>query len=90
MASTHCNVTMRSQETVLGGEVREQCQWLVLSLSMTVTFRVFKKSSTNGAVTIYLGRRDYVDHVTRWVARLELCSHILASQHPAPTRWTAS
>ena len=35
---------------------------------MTVTFRVFKKSSLNGKVTIYLGRRDFVDHVTRWGA----------------------
>ena len=33
-------------------------------LTMTVTFRVFKKSSLNGKVTIYLGRRDFVDHVT--------------------------
>ena len=26
--------------------------------------RVFKKSSSNGRVTLYLGRRDFVDHVT--------------------------
>ena len=32
--------------------------------SMTVSFRVYKKSSNNGRVTLYLGRRDYVDHVT--------------------------
>jgi len=31
---------------------------------MTVTFRVFKKSSSNCKVTVYLGRRDFVDHVT--------------------------
>lgn len=31
---------------------------------MTVTFRVFKKSSSNNKVTVYLGRRDFVDHVT--------------------------
>ena len=31
---------------------------------MTVTFRVFKKASSNNKVTIYLGRRDFVDHVT--------------------------
>ena len=59
--------TARSHETVISGEQWERSQWL--SLTMTVTFRVFKKSSTNGAVTIYLGRRDFVDHVTRWVVR---------------------
>ena len=32
--------------------------------SMTVTFRVYKKASNNGRVTLYLGRRDFVDHVT--------------------------
>ena len=32
--------------------------------TMTVTFRVFKKASSNNKVTIYLGRRDFVDHVT--------------------------
>ena len=31
---------------------------------MTVTFKVYKKSSANGKVTLYLGRRDFVDHVT--------------------------
>merc|ERR1711892_623317 len=31
---------------------------------MTVTFRVFKKSSSNNKLTVYLGRRDFVDHVT--------------------------
>ena len=32
--------------------------------SMTVTFRVYKKASNNGRLTLYLGRRDFVDHVT--------------------------
>jgi len=36
----------------------------VIWAGMTVTFRVFKKSSSNGRVTLYLGRRDFVDHVT--------------------------
>ncbi|XP_023324412.1 phosrestin-2 [Eurytemora carolleeae] len=31
---------------------------------MTVTFRVFKKGSSDGRITIYLGRREFVDHVT--------------------------
>ncbi|XP_066987858.1 arrestin homolog [Macrobrachium rosenbergii] len=29
-----------------------------------VQFKVFKKTSPNGKITIYLGRRDFVDHVT--------------------------
>lgn len=28
------------------------------------TFRVFKKSSSNGKITVYLGKRDFVDHLT--------------------------
>ena len=31
---------------------------------MVVSFRVFKKASPNGKVTVYLGRRDFIDHVT--------------------------
>jgi len=31
---------------------------------MTVTFKVFKKASADARVTVYLGRRDYIDHVT--------------------------
>ena len=31
---------------------------------MVVSFRVFKKASPNGKITIYLGRRDFIDHVT--------------------------
>jgi hypothetical protein len=27
-------------------------------------FRVFKKGSPNGKITVYLGKRDFVDHVT--------------------------
>jgi hypothetical protein len=26
--------------------------------------RVFKKASSDGRITVYLGRRDFVDHVT--------------------------
>merc|ERR1712156_9930 len=33
-------------------------------LKMVVSFRVFKKGSPNNKVTIYLGRRDFIDHVT--------------------------
>lgn len=31
---------------------------------MVVQFKVFKKASPNGKVTLYMGRRDFVDHVT--------------------------
>lgn len=31
---------------------------------MVVSFRVFKKTSPNGRLTVYLGRRDFIDHVT--------------------------
>lgn len=31
---------------------------------MPVQFKVFKKTSPNGKVTLYMGRRDFVDHVT--------------------------
>ena len=31
---------------------------------MVVSFRVYKKSSPNGKLTVYLGRRDFVDHVS--------------------------
>ncbi len=31
---------------------------------MVVSFRVFKKASPNGRLTVYLGRRDFIDHVT--------------------------
>lgn len=27
-------------------------------------FRVFKKSSANGKITVYLGKRDFVDHIS--------------------------
>ncbi|KAJ1531007.1 hypothetical protein ONE63_005839 [Megalurothrips usitatus] len=31
---------------------------------MVVNFKVFKKSSPNGKVTLYLGKRDFVDHIS--------------------------
>lgn len=31
-------------------------------LSMCL-YRVFKKSSPNGKITVYLGKRDFVDHL---------------------------
>ena len=32
--------------------------------NMVVSFRVFKKASPNGKLTVYMGRRDFIDHVT--------------------------
>jgi len=31
---------------------------------MVFNFKVFKKGSPNGKITIYLGKRDFVDHVS--------------------------
>ena len=31
---------------------------------MVVQFKVFKKASPNGKITLYMGRRDFVDHVS--------------------------
>ena len=36
-----------------------------LTVTMVVSFRVYKKSSPNGKLTVYLGRRDFVDHVSK-------------------------
>lgn len=33
-------------------------------MSSSLLFRVFKKSSANGKITVYLGKRDFVDHIT--------------------------
>ena len=40
------------------------CFLVVSFIKMVVSFRVFKKASPNNKVTIYLGRRDFIDHVT--------------------------
>lgn len=31
---------------------------------MVYNFRVFKKQSPNGKITMYLGKRDFVDHIS--------------------------
>lgn len=31
---------------------------------MVVNFKVFKKSSPNGKVNLYMGKRDFIDHVS--------------------------
>lgn len=31
---------------------------------MVFNFRVFKKQSPNGKLNIYLGKRDFVDHIS--------------------------
>lgn len=35
----------------------------ILSLIMVVAVKVFKKSTPNGKMTIYLGKRDFIDHL---------------------------
>jgi hypothetical protein len=30
---------------------------------MVVSFKVFKKSSPNGKIVLYLAKRDFVDHI---------------------------
>ncbi|XP_042239074.1 arrestin homolog isoform X1 [Homarus americanus] len=37
---------------------------LLHTAKMVVQFKVFKKAAPNGKLTIYLGRRDFVDHVS--------------------------
>ena len=32
--------------------------------SVFCSWRVFKKGSPNGKITVYLGRRDFVDHIS--------------------------
>lgn len=34
------------------------------SPNMVVNFKVFKKSSPNGKIMLYLGKRDFVDHIS--------------------------
>ena len=38
--------------------------YLVNNYLFFLHFRVFKKGSPNGKITVYLGRRDFVDHVS--------------------------
>lgn len=35
----------------------------LLSLVLVVAVKVFKKTTPNGKVTVYLGKRDFIDHV---------------------------
>ena len=37
---------------------------LFLIIDFFHIYRVFKKSSSNGKITVYLGKRDFVDHIT--------------------------
>ncbi len=61
---------MASNQQFLKGQINIFTQ-LVSKLSfnhnyfeMVVSFKVYKKTSPNGKMTIYLGRRDFVDHVS--------------------------
>lgn len=35
----------------------------LISLVLVVAVKVFKKTTPNGKVTVYLGKRDFIDHV---------------------------
>ena len=64
MVSVICLISGKPSNAM---EPRRSLQMAVLHdmlESMTVTFRVYKKASNNGRITLYLGRRDFVDHVT--------------------------
>lgn len=34
------------------------------NFKMVINFKVFKKSSPNGKVNLYMGKRDFVDHIS--------------------------
>lgn len=44
--------------------------------------RVFKKSSSNGKITVYLGKRDFVDHITHVdpIGKIFVCSNNLRNR----------
>ncbi|ROT69311.1 hypothetical protein C7M84_012505 [Penaeus vannamei] len=44
-----------------------------------VQFKVFKKSAPNGKLTIYLGRRDFVDHVSAVDPRRKVFGQLVCS-----------
>lgn len=45
-------------------EKSKQKQTHTYSSTMVVNFKVFKKCSPNGKITLYLGKRDFVDHIS--------------------------
>lgn len=56
---------MISEEAARHLERRQQAAgWEMSSASKKQGTRVFKKGSPNGKITVYLGKRDFVDHVT--------------------------
>ena len=44
--------------------VERIAEWSVVFNKMVVNFKVFKKSSPNGKLIMYLGKRDFVDHIS--------------------------
>ncbi|XP_066591696.1 beta-arrestin-1 isoform X2 [Prorops nasuta] len=49
---------------VLGPEIPTMDNTAVDNNSKRQATRVFKKSSVNGKITVYIGKRDFVDHIT--------------------------
>lgn len=54
------------------------------SASKRQATRVFKKSSLNGKITVYLGKRDFVDHITH-VDPIGKILQLYSSRSPSPS-----
>lgn len=58
---------------------------------MVYNFKVFKKCAPNGKVTLYMGKRDFVDHIS-FVEPIGACQSLIASSsveytpNPTPPR----
>lgn len=57
--TTETSALVNSTSTVLSDEMDN-----VDGTNKRQATRVFKKSSLNGKITVYLGKRDFVDHIT--------------------------
>lgn len=58
---------------------------------MVYALKVFKKTSPNSKVTVYLGKRDYIDNITKIesVGKCSLAPHLTNGivHHPILLRW---
>ncbi|KAK0083028.1 hypothetical protein PV325_009481 [Microctonus aethiopoides] len=71
MTESECSISDCSDDTDVSNEldiaidsVDKLAMDAVDSVSRRQATRVFKKSSPNGKITVYLGKRDFVDHIT--------------------------
>ena len=51
---------------------------------MVFALKVFKKTSPNGKVTVYLGKRDFVDNITKIEAVGKIISFLVTSASTQP------